>query len=275
MNNFWQDLMGGGTAMLGYGHMMDRIGDQRDSMNDQLSGLQQGIQDAGQFNPFTISSGFGNANSTPNGMNLTLSDKMQEVRNKTQGWGMEALEGSMQDQSGRETDIYNRIREMQAPEEARQYDQMNSNLFGSGRGGMGSAAYGGSPEQHAFGMAQAEARNQASLSAMGQAQKEQLQQFNMGTGMMGQSYIPTDKLMNQAKVGFDQQQLMQNQQMQNQNLMAEMGLGGMNMNMNYDNIMSNMYGNAINAGVGMMGGLGGAVDQDGWLGTLKNIFGMG
>ena len=98
-----------------------------------------------------------------------------------------------QDPAQRETDVYNRIREMQLPGEQRQMEQMNSNLFGTGRGGMFTSAYGGSPEQHAFGKAQAEARNQASLQAMGQAQNEMMNygklanQFgSFGSGLAGQ-----------------------------------------------------------------------------------------
>lgn len=91
------------------------------------------------------------------------------------------MQNSLQDRAGREQDIYSRMREMQRPGEERQRDTMNSGLFGSGRGGMTSSAYGGSPEQFAFGKAQAEARNQASMQAMGQAQTEMMNQANMAS----------------------------------------------------------------------------------------------
>lgn len=88
----------------------------------------------------------------------------------------QAMMNSLQDTGQREGDIYERIRAMQRPGEERQYSSMNAGLFGSGRGGMTSAAFGGSPEQHAFGKAQAEARNAASFGAMGQAQSEMMNQ---------------------------------------------------------------------------------------------------
>ena len=90
-----------------------------------------------------------------------------------------AMQRSLQDPSQRESDVYSRIREMQRPDEKRQNDSMNSGLFGSGRGGMTSSEYGGSPEQFAFGKARAEAMNTASMQSMGQAQTEMMNQANM------------------------------------------------------------------------------------------------
>jgi hypothetical protein len=106
--------------------------------------------------------------------------------NQMQNMGMQMSQRAMQSTAGREQDIYERARAMQRPGEERQYSSMNANLFGGGRGGMSSGEFGGSPEQMAFGKAQAEARNTASFNAMGQAQAEQMQQAQIGNQMYGQ-----------------------------------------------------------------------------------------
>lgn len=67
------------------------------------------------------------------------------------------------------TDIYNQIRAMQTPEEERQRLSLENRLAAQGRLGVNTAAYGGTPEQLAMAKAQEEAKNAASLQAIGMA----------------------------------------------------------------------------------------------------------
>jgi hypothetical protein len=90
-----------------------------------------------------------------------------------------------QPMAGRETDVYNRLRAMQAPEEERQRLALEERLFNQGRLGVQTDMYGGTPEQFALSKAQAEAQNQASLMAMQQAQAEQQQQAALGSQFAG------------------------------------------------------------------------------------------
>ena len=83
--------------------------------------------------------------------------------------------------AGRETDVYNRMRAMQAPEEQRQQLALEERLYNQGRMGVQTNMYGGTPEQFALSKAQAEAQNQASLMAITQAQAEQQQQAGLGS----------------------------------------------------------------------------------------------
>jgi len=85
----------------------------------------------------------------------------------------------------RETDVYNRMRAMQAPEEQRQQLALEERLYNQGRGGVQTNMYGGTPEQFALSKAQAEAQNQTSLLAMQQAQAEQKQQGDLGFQFSG------------------------------------------------------------------------------------------
>ena len=87
--------------------------------------------------------------------------------------------------AGRETDIYNRIRATQMPEEERQRLALEERLASQGRLGVQTAMYGGTPEQLVLSQAQEEAQNRASLAAIQQAQAEQLQQGQLGAQFAG------------------------------------------------------------------------------------------
>ena len=115
------------------------------------------------------------------------------------------------DRGAREQQIYARIRATPTPEEDRQRQLLNDQLLSQGRLGLSTAMFGGSPEQFAQEKARAEAMNQASLAAMGQAGQERAQDLATATGLFG--------------LGAQGSQLpLQLQGMQGQNLAQMMGL---------------------------------------------------
>ena len=65
--------------------------------------------------------------------------------------------------------LYSQIRAMQRPEEERAQSALDRNLFGSGRAGMRTAEFGGTPEQLARSKAVEEAKNAAAFQAISQA----------------------------------------------------------------------------------------------------------
>jgi hypothetical protein len=85
----------------------------------------------------------------------------------------------------READVYERIRATQRPEEQRQQLALEERLASQGRTGLRTAMFGGSPEQLALAQAQEEAKGRASLSAIQQAQAEQMQQAGLAESMFG------------------------------------------------------------------------------------------
>ena len=97
-----------------------------------------------------------------------------------------------QPMAGRETDVYNRLRTIQAPEEERQRLALEERLYNQGRMGVQTNMYGGAPEQFALAKAQTEAQNQAALMAMQQAQAEQQQQATLGSQFAGLGTTLTD-----------------------------------------------------------------------------------
>lgn len=91
--------------------------------------------------------------------------------------------------------LYEQIREMQRPEEERARSSLDRKLFGSGRAGMTTAEYGGTPEQFALAKAQEEARNAAAYQAVGQA--DQLATSQQGrAAQLSQMGLSADQIAN-------------------------------------------------------------------------------
>lgn len=321
MSDFGSLLGGGLEALLSGLVLKDNLGqikDDRGRMLEQLygsqspdygpGGLMGKIEDMGSFIPSTVTSRTGNTAYDPvtgrstfnlsgaqqNQANMlmnqatnlygqagTMDPRYSSQYDQFSGAAQTAMQRSMMDPAAREQEVYDRIRATQRPEEQRQMEKMNSNLFGSGRGGMFSSAYGGTPEQMAFEKARGETMNQAMLSAMGQAQNEMMNQGQLaqsygGMGMnalaggtarqqalagMGQmyqqgQYLPEQMLMQQQANALQQGQLA-NQAAQGQaGMMAQLGLGGMTTDVNWSNVYSGLLGEIAKAAGAAGGGLG-------------------
>ena len=207
-------LGGTGGQLIGAGLSIDELNKITDIA--QKSAAEQArvgkeAQAASAFRPFTVSTGFGGVQTTPEGGFATTLSPAQAAQQQQ----LEALTGGllggmgagMPDVSGitgqalggvsgaltglaapmgqREADVYERIRAVQRPEEQRRQLALQEQLQAQGRTGLRTAQFGGSPEQFAFAQAQEEAKNRAALSALGQAQAEQQQQLGLAQGLFG------------------------------------------------------------------------------------------
>ena len=167
-------------------------------------------QAASQFQPFTVTTGFGEVGATPEGGFTTTMSPQQQARQEAlsgitggllgqytpRGMGgrsdieQQALQGTTgaltalgTPMATREADVFERIRAVQRPEEERQRLALQDKLLSQGRLGLQTAAYGGSPEQFALAQAQEEARNRAALSAIQQAGAERQQDLAAAQGL--------------------------------------------------------------------------------------------
>lgn len=250
----WGQLFGSigqaGSALYGYDQLMGQVDSDRTAMMEQLQGITQNVQNQGQFQPWSVRSGLGNTSYNADGsMSFGLNSRGANISDEQRAGASQMFGRATQDPTQREQDIYGRIRDMQLPGEERQYDSMNSSMFGSGRGGMTTEAYGGSPEQHAFGMAQSEARNAASFGAMNQAQQEMQNYANIGNQMFQNQFQPYQMAMQQGQMGMQNAGQVSQSNQNMAGLMAQLGLGGMTTGVNY----SNIQGNAL---IGLMEALG-------------------
>ena len=95
-----------------------------------------------------------------------------------------------QDPAQAQSALYEQYRAVQRPEEERQRLALQENLFSSGRGGVQTAQYGGTPEQFAYEQARQEAMARANVGARQQSQAEQLQAAQVGGLLQQAGYQP-------------------------------------------------------------------------------------
>ena len=202
--------------------------------------------------------------------------------------------GAMQDPRAREQEIYNRAMAMQQPALDAQRAQTNAQEFAAGRGGVMGSQFGGSGEDAAMARAQAQAQNQASFQAMGQAQQEMMnqgamanqfggqamgaygQQGQLGQGMgglglnaYGQSFMPMQNQLQALEVANQTGQMAQTGQLTGAGYAAQLGLGGIQTQVNADKAASELYGSLIGS---MMGAASG--DEESRGGLLSQIIGL-
>lgn len=207
-------LGGTGGQLIGAGLSIDelnKITDIAQKSAAEQARIGREAQEASAFRPFTVSTGFGGVQTTPEGgfttsLSPAQAAQQQQLQSITGGLlgGMGGvapdvsgiqqqalgsvggfLTGAMAPMGAREADVYERIRATQRPEEQRQQLALEERLASQGRTGLRTAQFGGSPEQFALAQAQEEAKARASLGALQQAQAEQLQQAGLAESMFG------------------------------------------------------------------------------------------
>ena len=206
------DLASTGLSMAAYNDLLNRLGDVGSGLATGAREIGQEAQAATQFRPFTVTTGFGGVEATPEGGFATALSPQQQARQEAlsgitggllgsyTGAGVPDVSGIQEQALGgvtgaltaaqapmatREADVYERIRAAQRPEEERQRIALQEQLQAQGRTGLRTAQFGGSPEQFALAQAQEEAKNRAALAALQQAGSERQQDLAAAQGMFG------------------------------------------------------------------------------------------
>lgn len=261
MAGFFESLFPGALGAYGYNDMLGNIEDQQAALPGQIGAIRQDVNASTNFTPWSVRSGQGNIQASPTGLEFDLSSRGQGIQDNMFGMGQDLLGRASQDPTARESDIYDRMRAVQRPDEERAFSMMQNLAESQGRGGLRSEQYGGTPEQLAFSQGMGENQNAAMLNAMQQAQSEAQNQYGMGAGMMGLGYQPMEQLMGQGNMGLNQAQLGSTYDTNRANLLAQLGLGEMGTATNLSNIQQNAFGNMVGALGGMAGGIGGGLDN--------------
>ena len=102
----------------------------------------------------------------------------------------------------REQQVFDRMMTAMSPSQERERLALEQRLAAQGRLGTQTATFGGTPDALALAKAQEEARNQAILQAMEFAGTEQMRQSQLGTGMLGASYVPQAQLLSAITPGM-------------------------------------------------------------------------
>ena len=250
---------------------------------------QMGLEQT-QFRPFTVTTAtggqFGTQIDPTTGQfttTLGLSPQEQAMQQRLFGGAGQFFQQAQQPTTGREQEIFERLRSVQTPEEQRQRLALEERLASQGRLGVQTAQFGGTPEQLALAKAQEEAQNTAAVQAMQQAQAEQMQQATLGQQMLGASYLPQGQLLAATQPS---QQLASQQaalQQYGAGLFGETAMSGLEQQLLMEraraNLLGQVGGTMLNQAfsVPQGGGSGGNIIEDiiGGIGSIPGLFGFG
>tara|TARA_R110000823_G_scaffold239535_1_gene364712 strand:- start:34 stop:867 length:834 start_codon:yes stop_codon:yes gene_type:complete len=250
-------------ASAGYG-----LYDQYDSLNDRLKATQttlnateDTINDNTAFTPYGVTSSLGGANSIGQGMEYDLMPQMQRVQDNMFSQGQQQLKASTANPLDRQNELYAAMNQAQDPERQRELARMNQQLRNSGRSGMTSQMYGGTPEQLAYSKAVQEQQSANWLGA-GSAAETQLQnQYTRGIGMMDQGYKPNAELMGYGDQVIQQNNLNDARGTTRAGMLSDLAVGGLATNVNIENLKGRALSDFLTGTSQQQTALGGLIDS--------------
>ena len=272
-------LSGVGSAAAGYDLSKDLRQAGKDAAN-KMDTLAGSLQDQSAFRGYGVQTGIGNSTVTPQGsLNLGVGQdagmmglQQQALQQGGQfgNYANQAAQNSMMNPAAREQSIYNRAMAMQQPGLDQQRAQQQAREFAMGRGGVRGSQFGGTAEDAAMAKAQADAMNAAAFQSIGMGQQEmmnqgqlasqygQLGQGYQGVGLnaFGQSYLPMEQQLNALQVGGQAADRFQTGQLTGTGYGAQLGLGGIQSQINAENSAAQLFGNVFGAGMNAIGGIG-------------------
>ena len=293
--SFWDDVKGfvgdhgdkllGGAGLLGaYRYQQNQLEGLGEKAYEGAQGVADETFNKSTFKPFTVSTGTGGSIGTnaQGGMNINLAPQEQEAFNRMFNQGRMAMDAAGNfDVQGRTGTIYDQMRQAQMPEEQRQRLALENRQLAQGRAGLSMDAYGGSsPEQLAMAKAIEEQKANAYLGARQAALGEQQQQYNLGSSMFQQAYLPQAQALNVLGQGLNLKQLQQqaqtnaaNQwgtgQMTGLDALLQSGLGASNLSGNYLGALAGLIGNQYTTDVGAQGNA--EANRSGFLSDLLGL----
>ena len=257
-------LLGLGAGIAGTAAAYDDLRDIGSQAKTEAETLAGQILPMSQFRPFTVTSATGGQfGVTPQidpttgavtsvSAGLDISPEEQALQGMLMGQSQQFLGQAGLPRGEREADVYGRIRAVQSPEEERQRLALEERLAQQGRLGVRTSMFGGTPEALAMEKAQAEARNQASLMAMQQAQAEQAQAQQMGLAALGGAYVPQAQMLNVQQAAQLYPQLQQQAQLFGTGQFGETRMTGIEAQLIAEQARANLIGGL---GTGLLGGL--------------------
>jgi hypothetical protein len=200
------------------------------------------------------------------------------------GASMDMMRQSMMDPYQRQQEIYNQMMAVQNPLLNQQQAQQQAREYAMGRGGVRGSAFGGTAEDAAMARARAQASNEAAFAARNQGLAEQLQQANMATafGNMGMdayntSYLPIHQQAALWQLAGGDADRAQTGQLTGIGYDTQLGLGGAGVNVNAQNVASQMKAQLYDSILDNIGGNQGAAGDavSGIAGLFSTILGLG
>lgn len=180
---------GGGLALAeNYARDVEKAGlDASTAANTLGTSLASGSQ----FKPFTVTTGLSTATTdSKGGYDLVLNPTQKVYQDDLFKTAAGLLKSATEDSGTREQQIFDRLQAMTSPGQERERLELENRLFNQGRGGVSTAAYGGTPEQLARAKAIEEQRSTDVFGAMQQSLIEQEQNARIGSGLFEMGYLP-------------------------------------------------------------------------------------
>jgi hypothetical protein len=201
-SGLFSDLFNTGSSAYLQGQNMDAIEDYGQNVVNMADVLTDQAISRGEFKPFTVTSKLAAPVTTAEGgFNVNLSPQQETLQNNLMTAAGSAFKEVGVDRATREQEIYNRLQTMRMPEQEREQFLLDNQLYGQGRAGLRTDAYGGTPEQLALSKAVQEQQSRDALYAMDQVGTERSNALNLGTGLLGQGYAPQQQALNMLDAG--------------------------------------------------------------------------
>ena len=182
---------------------------------------QQAVEGT-QFKPFSVASRTGNVDVGAGGsIDAQLSDQLSGISDQALGGASTLFDQAAIDPNTRQGQIFQQLMAGLAPQQERERLALEGRLQSQGRGGIQSAAFGGSPEQLAIAKAQQEQQLSALIQARGIGSAEQAQQGALAQQFLGAGMSPEQGLFNFITPGIQSAQLAAQGQLAGQDLNAQ------------------------------------------------------
>ena len=265
-----EGLAGLGLTALatGYGfNQAKNIEDRASDINEYLNGvngLGNQLNAGSQFKGYGVASQLGYTNIRPDGsvtMNVGPDPQALDSMLQTYSAANNMMGRSLTDPYNRQKQLYEQNMAAQNPQLNRMQAEQQAREYAMGRGGVRGSLYGGTAEDAAMARARVEGSNQAMMMAQQQALAEQGQQAQMATnyGQLAnqynqQTYMPMQQQMQLMQLAGLDADRAQTGQLTGQGYLGQMGLGGVQTEVNAYKTASELRGNVIDSILDNIGG---------------------
>lgn len=235
---------------------LDRYDDLNRYTQDQMAQLSDQAVQGSRFTPFSVG-GYGGGASVgaDGGINVNLDPTQQAQADQLTSSANALFSSATGDPTGRENSIYDRIRAMQMPGEQRAMNNLESRAFAQGRLGISGDAYGDTtPEMLGMQTAIGENRNTAAVRAIELARAQQQQDANIGLNFQNAAYLPQANMLNLLNPGMQAANMVQAGQLGGLNLATQLGLGGVQTQVNSERIRGDLLQQLYGAAAGGFSG---------------------
>lgn len=224
---------------------------------DGQGGLGNQLNVGSQFKGYGVTSQLGNSSIGADGsVNMNVGRDPQALNSMLQTYraANNMMGRSLTDPYNRQKQLYEQNMAAQNPQLNRMQAEQQAREYAMGRGGVRGSLYGGTAEDAAMARARVEGSNQAMMMAQQQALAEQGQQAQMATnyGQLAnqynqQTYMPMQQQMQLMQLAAGDADRAQTGQLTGQGYLGQMGLGGVQTEVNAYKTASELRGNVIDS----------------------------